>query len=664
MAKYVLRRDASLGNLRINYEKELNPEQLDVVLHGDGPCLVLAGAGSGKTRTIVYRVAYLLEKGVRPDEILLVTFTNKAAREMLDRITEVFGQYPKGLWGGTFHHIAHILLRKYAKLLGYQSNFTILDQEDAQSLLKIVVHDLHPNPLKGRFPSASVLNSIISLSRNTRFPIQNILERFHPNFLSISSDISQIAKAFAEKKKANNSLDFDDLLELLRTLLDTNAEALSALSKTFRYILVDEYQDTNRLQGDIVTRLGGHHKNILVVGDDAQSIYSFRGAEIQNILQFPKQFPDTKMFKIETNYRSTPEILHLANKIIARNSRQYPKALKSIKPSSEKPVVVSLSTSQEEAEFIVQRILELRQDGLPLSEIAVLFRASHHSQALEFELTRREIPYEYRGGIRFFERAHIKDVLAYLKVTENPRDEISWYRILLHQEGIGEVGAKRIINGILGLPDLPNGVLTFNSSDTAKGRLHEGWKILRKTLAKILEPNIIPQKLVELVSAGDYRQYLENQFPNAAERIADLEALAEFAGRYDSLSTFLAEVTLQESFAVQSDNQEHQDDDQIVLSTVHQAKGLEWETVFVINLTSNAFPHPKSVDEGNVEEERRLFYVAVTRAKQWLYLTYAVSSGNLMSGYAHISSPSIFLNELPTEAYETLEIIVENDFGL
>src|SRR3989344_3177381 len=449
MSQYILRRENEPANFKIDYKKELKPEQLDVVLHGDGPCLVLAGAGSGKTRTIVYRVAYLLEKGVRPDEILLVTFTNKAAREMLDRITEVFGQYPKGLWGGTFHHIAHILLRKYAKLLGYQSNFTILDQEDAQSLLKIVVHDLHPNPLKGRFPSASVLNSIIRLSRNTRFPIQNILERFHPNFLIISSDISQIAKSFAEKKKANNSLDFDDLLELLRTLLDTNAEALSALSKTFRYILVDEYQDTNRLQGDIVTRLGGHHKNILVVGDDAQSIYSFRGAEIQNILQFPKFFPKTKTFKIETNYRSSPEILALANQIISNNSRQYPKNLKSVKKSQDLPCVAALSSSDEEAEFIVQRILELRAEGMPFSEMAVLFRASHHSQVLEFELTRREIAYEYRGGVRFFERAHIKDVLAHLRVVNNTADEIAWHRTLTLQVGIGSETAKKIVMEIL-----------------------------------------------------------------------------------------------------------------------------------------------------------------------------------------------------------------------
>ncbi|MEK7130592.1 MAG: ATP-dependent helicase, partial [Patescibacteria group bacterium] len=661
MSQYILRRENEPANFKIDYKKELNPEQLEVVLNGDGPCLVLAGAGSGKTRTIVYRVAYLLEKGVRPEEILLVTFTNKAAREMLDRITQVFGVYPKGVWGGTFHHIAHILLRKYARAIGYEPNFTILDQEDALSLLKIVLKDLYQNPPKGRFPSASILHSIISLARNTRMPINNLLEMYYPNFLPIQGDIMRIAAAFAQKKKQSNLVDFDDLLELLRLLLDSKPEVRESLSRMFKYILVDEYQDTNRLQADIVTRLSGHHGNILVVGDDAQSIYSFRGAEIQNILLFPKFFPKTKTFKIETNYRSSPEILGLANKIISNNSRQYPKNLKSVKKSQDLPWVAALSSSDEEAEFIVQRILELRAEGMPFSEMAVLFRASHHSQVLEFELTRREIAYEYRGGVRFFERAHIKDVLAHLKVIENAKDEISWHRILLHQEGIGEVAAKKITMEILKYANLPEIISAQILGDKKSGRAFDGWQKLRQTLQKLIAKEHNPRELIEAVITGDYREYLENEFPNAAERLADLETLAEFAGRYEKLQSFLAEITLQESFSVDRGD-ENKDEDKLILSTIHQAKGLEWEAVFIINMTADAFPHPRAVKEGEMEEERRLFYVAATRAKSKLYLTYSISGGSTMSGFAHLRSPSQFLLEIPKDFYESIDVVAENNF--
>ena len=659
MSEYIIHRESGPVDFKIDYKNELNSEQLDVVLNGDGSCLVLAGAGSGKTRTIVYRVAYLLEKGVRSDEILLVTFTNKAARQMLERITQVFGSYPKGLWGGTFHHIAHILLRKYSRMIGFEPNFTIIDQEDALSLLKSVLKDLYPNPSKGRFPSASVIHSIISLSRNTRMPIQMTLEMYYQNFLPIQSDISEIARAFAQKKKQGNNLDFDDLLEHLRTLLDTNQEVRAVLSKMFRYILVDEYQDTNRLQADIVTRLGGHHGNILVVGDDAQSIYSFRGAEIQNILQFPNIFPNTKTFRIETNYRSTPEILNVANCIISRNARQYPKNLKSIRAGGEKPWVAAFSSASEEAEFITQRVLELRAEGTPFTEIAVLFRASHHSQSLEFELTRREIPYEYRGGIRFFERAHIKDVLAYLKVIENHRDEISWQRILRHQPGIGDAGAKKVTDELVKLSDLPNILSSADIFGRKENRSSAGWNNLKKILIKIIAAEQSPKQMIEAVISGDYRDYLENEFVNASERLADLETLAEFAGQYEELRLFLAEMTLQESFTINQESSEDSED-KIVLSTIHQAKGLEWEAVFVINLCSDAFPHPRAVKEGEVEEERRLFYVAATRAKTKLYLTYPTSSGNALAGYMHIKSPSIFIQEIPQNALESVDIVFDD----
>jgi len=658
---YTIKKSFDPKDFKIDYRKELNEEQLDVVLHGDGPCLVLAGAGSGKTRTIIYRVAFLIERGVSPDNILLVTFTNKASKEMLYRTEELLGAFPKGLWGGTFHHIANILLRRYAKVIGYDNNFTILDTEDSKDLINLCVKSLRIDPKKMRFPSAGVINGLISLSKNTNIPLDEILTDIKPEFIKVADDLIAVQKAYHDRKRKNNLMDFDDMLSNLLTLLKDHEHVRQALGQQFKYILVDEYQDTNHLQAQIVQLLSQVHKNILVVGDDAQSIYSFRGADITNILDFPKIFPQAKTFKLETNYRSTQPVLDVANEIIQHNTEQFPKKLKHVREGSIKPIIVPAVSDEQEAEFIAQKILELRDEGVPLQEIAVLFRAAYHSQALEFELTRRDIPYDFRGGMRFFDRAHIKDTLAFLKVVDNPKDEVALSRALRLQVGIGEQTAGQLFEMIqerLGPPDEEvHPLASVIESLVPPSRAETGWKNLRGTLEALVdERENGPETLIRLVMDGEYRDYLGAQFTDADDRLQDLEQLALFAGKYDSLSKFLSEVSLQEGFGTAGAEQEQTAQEKIVLTTVHQAKGLEWQTVFILHLSDAYFPNPRALtEEGGLNEERRLFYVAVTRAKEHLFMTYSLAAG-YRSANMQLQSPSPFLKEIPDRLLESYRL--------
>ncbi|MFH1171793.1 MAG: ATP-dependent helicase [bacterium] len=654
--KYEIRSTFDPKQLKVAYQKELNPEQLEVVIHGDGPCLVLAGAGSGKTRTIVYRVAYLLEHGVPADRILLVTFTNKAAKEMLFRIERLLGQFPKGLWGGTFHHVANLLLRKYAKVLGFAPNFTILDDEDSRGLISVIVKDLGIDPKKERFPSANVVQDLISLARNTERTVEQVVEERRPESRRVLGSIEAIAREYETRKKRNNLMDFDDLLVRLLELLHKHEDVRATLARQFRYILVDEYQDTNRLQASIVRLLAGEHGNLLVVGDDAQSIYSFRGADIQNILDFPKQYSGCKKFSLTTNYRSTQPILDLANEVIAHNIAQFPKKLLHHREGQIRPVLAPAASPKQEAEFIAQMVLQLRDEGIPLNRMAVLFRATFQSQTLEFELTKRDIPYEYRGGVRFFERAHIKDVLAYLKALDNPADEMAWLRVLTLQVGIGSQTAGVIFERLRSIRNLPVELPSL-TMDVPK-RAEAGWGILQRTLTRLLKsgfPND-PSQLVSSIIGSDYRDYLINQFPNFEERLEDLEQLALFAKQYKNLSTFLAEVSLQEAFAVQGGAPAEAEEEALVLSTIHQAKGLEWDAVFLIHLIEPGFPNPRALnEEGGLEEERRLMYVAVTRAITHLFLCYPIASDyQLMSMRLH--EPSRFLREFDETLVESYEL--------
>jgi DNA helicase-2/ATP-dependent DNA helicase PcrA len=650
MKEFVLQDDFDLSRATIDYKQELNEEQLDVVLHGDGPCLVLAGAGSGKTRTITYRVAYLLEKGVSPEHILLVTFTNKAAKEMLARVEGLLGYYPKGLWGGTFHSIANRLLRMYASELGYSPTFTILDSEDSKSLIKVCVKALNVDTKARRFPSPAKLHGMISYARNSARSLTEVIENRYPNFIELSSVVERIAELYAARKQEADAMDFDDLLLKLRELLSTNQRVLQRLATQFQYILVDEYQDTNVVQADIVRMLATVNENLLVVGDDAQSIYSFRAADIQNILGFPQMYAQTQTFKLTTNYRSTPEILAIANASIQQNSNQFAKELGSVSDSMEKPSLVPANNASQEAQYISQQILALRDDGVPLHEIAVLFRAAFHSQALEFELMKRDIPYEYRGGLKFFERAHVKDIVSYVRVKMNPKDEVAWMRILGLLPGVGLVTAQKIIGQIRGAASLAE-VLTIPVK--VGKRAAGGWAMLTKTLEKMSREEL-PADVIRTVTAGDYRDYLEAEYPDFMDRLEDLEQFALFAEGYDSLQVFLDEVSLTSDYGATRQQGGHEDEERIVLSTIHQAKGLEWDCVFVMHLVDGKFPNARALDERDgLEEERRLFYVATTRARKQLFFTYPITVGY---DTLQLSQPSVFLQELPDALFEQVRL--------
>ncbi len=653
----------------IDYQKELNAEQFAVVENGDGPCLVLAGAGSGKTRTITYRVAYLLEKGVNPENILLVTFTNKAAREMIDRVLAVTGGQTRLPWSGTFHHIGFRILKRYAPLLGYKTNFTILDSEDSRDVLKMCLKQEGIDRKERRFPSTNVLHSIISYARNAEMTIEDVLDLKHPRFLDISETLVRISAEYAKRKREANAMDFDDLLVNLHLLLLKSESARKHYSEQFQYVLVDEYQDTNKIQASIVRLLASAHKNLLIVGDDAQSIYSFRAANIENILGFEKEYQQAKVFRLETNYRSTPEILDLANDVIANNANQYKKELKSIQRAFTKPEVHAFTDAREEAQFVAQRILELRDEGVPLDHMAVLFRAAFHSQALEMELVKRDIPYEYRGGIRFFERAHIKDVLAYLRIVNNLEDTVAWSRVLNMQVGIGPAGAERIMEEVKKLAvsePIANSqepikeLSHLGSFLSARGQI--GWGDFMQVWEKLaIYEDKHPADLIRAVLESRYAEYLENEYPDFRERLQDLEQLAAFAEREQDLNKFLAEASLQESFTGKFGKAGSVDDEeQLILSTIHQAKGLEWDAVFVLNVSAGNFPSEMALREENgVEEERRLFYVAITRAKKYLHMTYPL----LGLASSMLQGPSSFLQEISRDLVDEHEISGTTSFN-
>lgn len=670
MKVYKIKKLKKQGSVKVNYKEELNKEQYKVVTEAAGPCLVLAGAGSGKTRTIVYRVAYLLEMGIPAQNILLLTFTNKAAREMMARIEILLKSHSKGLWAGTFHHIANRILRKYATKLGYKSNFNILDSEDAKILLKVCIRDLGIDLRKRRFPSPAVLKNIISYHINSQKPLIEVIEVRNSQWVDWQDKISEITKLYKKRKKQNNLMDFDDLLLNLLRLLKENKDIKERLAFQFQYILVDEYQDTNYLQANIVKLLASEHNNVLVVGDDAQSIYGFRAADIGNILNFPKLFAKTKIFKLETNYRSTPDILDLANDIISNNVNQYPKVLKSIQAKFIKPQLVPCTSPKQEAEFIASMILQAQDEGLPLNKMAVLFRATHHSQTLEMELNKRDIPYDYRGGLRFFARSHIKDVVAYLRLLNNIGDEISWMRVLNLQIGIGSATVEKILTKIkTGKFKRFVDLADFNMDNLLNSQALVGWKKLQKTIkqiAKVKDQNDVAG-LIRTIAKSDYQDYLIAQFSDATQRLDDLEQFALYAAGYDSIKKFIDEVTLQEGFGVNKGKVDYSEEERLILTTIHQAKGLEWESVFIMNLVETGLPNQRALQEVNgLEEERRLFYVATTRAQKQLFLTYPIVGG--FDGY--LNQMSQFLLELDQrklakarieEDYDDGEIVIKID---
>jgi len=664
---YVLQPFQPPVQLHVDYAKELNEQQYAAVTAPPGPSLVIAGAGSGKTRTLTYRVGFLLEQGIPADRILLLTFTNKAAKEMMRRVGDLLGQDLPSLWGGTFHSIGNRILRAHAERLGFQRDFTIMDREDAEDMIDACLGQSNIDVKKTRFPKAEVLGDIFSLGVNTGRTLNEVLDQHYPYFSSLVSDIADLQKSYAARKLAANAMDFDDLLVLWLRLLKEHADLCEHYQRRFQFILVDEYQDTNRLQGDLIDLLAARHHNVMVVGDDAQSIYSWRGADFTNILKFPERHANAKVFRIETNYRSTPQVLDVANAVIAANTMQFTKCLTPARPAGEKPALVSCMTSAEQAAFVAQRMLELREEGVELRNIAVLYRSHFHALELQLELTRRNIPFSITSGIRFFEQAHIKDVAAYLKFVINPRDELAFKRMVQLLPGIGGKGAEKLwarfqvdweARNAAGADDADKKSLAAvlqAGSDAVPKKAQVAWAQFTATISQLSDPALRgnPSGMIKLVIEAGYEEHLQEEYPNYAIRLDDLEQLAVFARQFQNTEEFLSQLALLTNLEAESDQPRPDDNETVRLSTIHQAKGLEFDVVFVIMLCDGLFPSARSLDvPGGDEEERRLFYVAVTRARNELYLSYPMVRMLPGSGGDAMQQPSRFLEEIPRELVE------------
>lgn len=645
----------------IDFKAELNEEQYAAVTAPAGPALVLAGAGSGKTRTLTYRVAYLLHQGVSPFEILLLTFTNKASREMLERVENLTGVSRRQLWGGTFHSIAQRILRVHGDLVGLKRNYTILDEGEAESILKNVIQELDPKFIKAKnFPKPKVLHNLISYARNTcRLPRDEADERY-PFLDGMADKVDQFYKAYMAAKLEQQVVDYDDLLEYFLKLLREQPEIRQQYQDRFQHILVDEFQDTNRLQSEIVDHLGGHHQ-IMAVGDDAQCIYTWRGADFDNIMQFEERHPGAEIHKIETNYRSSPEILTFANAVLSAqpSGLGFSKELRAVKPSRERPYFVPVMDTRGQARFIIERIEGLIDEGRELSDIAVLYRAHFQAMDLQMELTRLNIDYQITSGVRFFEQAHIKDFTAQLRFASNPADVSAFSRFVCLLPKIGPKTAERIHKFTRQRAEKleKNFCDVLVSEEVLKkvpGDAAEEWPSLAETLRELSRglSDKTPGELVQIGIDGWYSDYIREIYPNWTDRADDLQSLISFADRYETMEELLAQLVL---LAAESNERTPEEQKNCLrLTTIHQAKGLEFPVVFVIGLADGTFPLKRTIDEGNMEEERRLFYVAVTRAMEELYLSYPML--NQQGNQVMRLNPSRFIREVDTSRYETLRV--------
>ncbi|MEW6614344.1 MAG: ATP-dependent helicase [Thermodesulfobacteriota bacterium] len=651
MKKYTLKTIESEADakkpFKIKYEDELNEAQLKAVEVVDGPILVIAGAGSGKTRTLVYRVARLVEEGVKPEHILLLTFTRKASHEMLRRASEILDERCGKVSGGTFHSFANTILRRYANLIGFNNNFTILDRGDSEDVINLIRAQFGFHKKELRFPRKQAVTNVISKSINKGCPIEDVLIEDYPQFAENSYDLQKIYEEYKRYKKTKSIMDYDDLLIYLKILLQENDDIRAKLSNFYRFIMIDEYQDTNRLQANIARLLASEHQNIMAVGDDSQSIYSFRGANFRNIMDFPRIFPDTKIITIEQNYRSIQSVLDLTNEIIQHAKEKYSKTLFTRKEGKKKPVFIETQNENYQSKFIIQRISELRDGGIPLNNIAVLFRAAWHSNDLEIELASHKIPYVKYGGFKFIETAHVKDVIAHLRVVFNPLDSISWHRTLLLIEGIGPKTANDITSEIV---DNKTGLQFLKENSFLMKKYHKDLTKLFSTLEQISAKDIPPTEQIRILLEY-YKPLLENKYDDFNKRLNDLYSLVKICERYDNLEQFLVDVTLEPLEISQIDaGAIDKEKENLTLSTIHSAKGLEWHTVFIIFLVDGYLPSSYSLDSAeNIEEERRLFYVATTRAKENLYMIKPGIEYNprnyFSQSYSGFSRVSRFLSE-------------------
>ncbi|TGK02360.1 ATP-dependent helicase [Leptospira selangorensis] len=613
--------------------ESLNEKQKEAIETLNGPVLVIAGAGTGKTKTIVHRLSKLVESGIPAENILLLTFTRKASKEMLSRAVSLLDKRCARVHGGTFHSFGSHILRKYAPVLGFSSQFSILDESDTSDIFQLLRTEGEYVKQKSRFPSNDTLISLHSSIINRGKSLEELLEAEYPKFLDQESAIRKIFQEYTDYKKQRSLLDYDDLLTYTRDLLNKNETVRKKVSEQYKYIMVDEFQDTNQIQAHIACLLALDHENILVVGDDAQSVYSFRGADVNGIFNFPKLFPKTKTIYLERNYRSTPSILNLANVVLANFREKYEKYLYTKNEDFQKPALVGYADELEEAEGIADLILERREDGVPLKDIAVLFRSGWNSNQLELVLSQRNIPFLKFGGKKFVESAHAKDYLSLLKIKENKTDSVSWLRVLLLLPGIGAAKARSILTDL----EKSGGNLERIVSES-KGATASHLKELNHL---INDPEKDLKKLL-----GNFIDYysplLEKRYDDFKRRLEDLNAFLTLSQKYETLHEFLVDMSLEGPNRSLDKISPDEEDERLVLSTVHSSKGLEFDTVILLNVSEGSFPSGRG--EKNLEEERRLFYVGITRAKKKLVLTYPQISQQKNSQY--FNRVSRFIEEI------------------
>lgn len=638
------------------YRAELNEAQLEAVTTTEGAVLVVAGAGTGKTKTLTYRVGYLVESGVPASEILLLTFTRRAAQEMLMRAAAICDARCDHIQGGTFHSFAHRLLRQYATRIGLAENFTVLDQDDAEDTVDIVRTALGFNKKDKRFPKKHTLGKIISTATNKQMPIELVLAEAYPHFEQFAGEVEHVSAAYRDYKRANGLLDYDDLLTELRDLFLNHPDLSDRISSSLRYVMVDEYQDTNLVQAELVRHFSSVHGNVMAVGDDAQSIYAFRGANYRNILDFPNQYPGCKLIKLEENYRSTQKILNLTNFVINQAKEKFTKHLFTRRVvETDYPAIVSAPDERFQSRFIAQRILELREEGVPLREMAVLMRNSRDSFGLELELRKRNIPFVKYGGQKIVEAAHIKDFLSYLKLLYNPKDVISWNRVLQLMEGVGPKTAQEVIEWIKTSPT-PFNIESANVSPKYVASL----KRLGRLLKTLSDERLSLGQIAEAILQYYLPILKEHYYEDHPKREKDLENFMTIIANYQAIDGLLSDIALEpiDLSAIETKHAHH-DESPMVLSTIHSAKGLEWHTVFLINMLDGILPSKYAIaDSQSLDEELRLMYVALTRAKNLLYISYPIVTRQ--RGYDdYMSNPSRFLQKLPEDLYERIRLIEE-----
>lgn len=631
------------NDFHISYKKALNPSQLEAVNFKEGPLLVIAGAGSGKTRTLTYRVARLVEEGISPVSVLLLTFTRKASQEMLKRAAEILDNRCERVSGGTFHSFSHAVLRRYASKIGFDRDFSIIDRTDAEQLITMLRKEMGAFSRDRSFPRKQTLANIFSRAVNKVLTVEDVVLNDYPHFTSHIDAVVSLSNAYRKQKVKNNFFDYDDLLIYLGMLLKNHSDVRDKICSTYRYVMVDEYQDTNKIQAEIIYLLAGINKNVMVVGDDSQSIYAFRGANIENIMKFPEVFPGTRIIRLEENYRSVQPILKLTNVIIERATQKYSKILFTRKSGGSLPLLVNTRSENSQSRFVVKKIKEINRKGIPLQQIAVLFRASFHSFDLEIELNKEGIPFIKVGGFKFMESAHIKDVLAHLRVLSNPLDRISWYRILLLLDNIGPKTAMDIYETILAEKAGYTGIFAIKPKSRRSRNIFRLKDLFSTIDSKPMSVSQMGEAIVNY-----YVPILKEKYDDHPKRTRDLEHLVTIMERYKNLEPFLTDMALEppntslnESFFT-----DDQSEDRLILSTIHSAKGLEWHTVFIIWALEGRFPSIHALhSKKELEEELRLMYVASTRAKENLFFTYPVQIYDRISGMI-LNRPSRFIDNI------------------